>query len=358
MRRAVLWLGLITLLLPAVACSGDDSEAGDHALSEAFGVLPASTQRVEFTDVAAIEQRLGVDDLSGNLSEAEAQRYSAAFSDAGEDGAGNLPLLGDLRELDWNPTTVRWEARATDLAHLDATVDRYEDDVDLDDTVKSLEGFGYHGTDKGDAVVLRLSADASLRDKNGETLPDILGPTLVAIPDEHLLVDAHTEQAVRAFADGDVESASDDGDLAVLVEGSPEFVVAQLGSHGCRPARILNDPSTVPPHKRSEVAARYEQLGTPDAYAVSVQPDGTSAQAELRFGDDDTAAADSDPRTSLLRDGTSPALETSYADLFDVDGVTVDGADETIDLSLSQSPGTLSVMMQSSDWPFAACPAS
>lgn len=377
MKRWGLLIGLVALAVPLTACTGsDDGPASDDALAEAIDVIPASIQGFEFTDVGAIERRLGVDDLNGRLSTDELQEYSNAFLDAGEptstmlgQGGSALVAPGDMVEnrYDWNGVNVDWEAQAYDLqAQVVAEIRRFDDDVDLDAMVSDLKRFGYESSDEHGTTVLEVgqdSADGSdaLHTVDGVSLDeDVLGSPLVVLPDSHLVVTANIvgganeERTIAAFTDDD-ESLADSGALDDLIATDhSEFVMASLDSSQCA-TRSKPDPGVIRPKQAEEQAARLDSLETPDSYAIAVGADGESATARLRFADEDDASDDAGPREDLLADGQYAVSGDEYTGDFSADDVSVDGDVETIDLALkghtAQLQGSLFL-----EQPYAACP--
>lgn len=349
----------IALCLLATGCSGSGSDdAGDSsgAFGEAIDVLPSSAGSMYVVDVDRIEQRLGVDDLNGPLSDAEAERYADAFLDKQAIGSQLSTYLLTTNDLPWNASSLDWEAQTFGDDGI-ATVRRFTDDVDLEDVAADLEAFGYRSEDRDGATVLTLDLDDAdqtgmLHDGDRELPFQVLGPTVAVIPEDNVLVTAAADH-VDTFAGGE-ETIADSGAFDDLVDTEDaEFVYAQASAERCDPtgalAGSLNDEQI------DALAKQYAELGTPEAAAVTLDDGETEAWARLRFADAETAGADVSPRETLLAEGVSPVNGQPYTELFETGDVSADEDVETIELTMKRPPTTVLTMIHSSDLPFTAC---
>lgn len=327
-------------LLASTACSAD-SDDEQSPYEQALAALPSSTTALQFRDVRAGEERLGIDDVSDASSEDEklsylkkSQRSSWVASELG-------PYL--LQEkTPWQAPDVVWEVRAF-APRNGATVRRLDDDVDLDGAISELEDDGYNATERDDATLLTATFD-DLKNHNVSAFMT-MGAAMLVRPDQHLVVSATSEQDLEPFEDPD-ETLADVGTFDATddaVDSDTEFVQALSGSQLCDPTHADE--------------ARLEALGRPRSATLTIGPDGDSmtSSATLEFADEDAASADTGPRTRLLAHGTSEVTTMPYSDLMTVTDTAVDGSTESIDVSFADGPSPLITLIAQRDMPLTAC---
>ncbi len=355
-------LGLLALL--ASACTGDDDadtpgQAGH--VDEMLAVLPPDTGVAQLVDMAAVEERLGVADVGGDLSEEEADDYAAALSDAPWAGHPLASYVASARGLSWGPADVEWTVSVV-LAGGSAQVYGLADDVDPATVVGDLESFGYVPEQGDDATTLTLDLEdvdgssGMLENDDGALLPfAALGQSATVVPEAGLLVTGVAADRVVDTATGG-DTAADSAPLADLVPADVETAHLVIGS-ACVPRPNLADMPS--PDEIEAQVAQYAALGTPEASVTAVTVDDggeVATTSRLAFADDEAAEADAEARAQFFQQGRSIMTGEAYNEMLGVDGVTVEGTVETIDLDPVDGPQVVGQMLAAADAPFAVCP--
>ena len=366
-RRAasgVALLGLLGLVaLGASACTGDDdADAPDEAghVDEMLAVLPPDTALATIVDMAAVEERLGVADVGGDLSEGEADDYVTALSDAPWATHPLASYVVSAGGLSWGPADLEW-AVSVSLAGGSAQVYGLADDVDPATVVEDLESFGYVAEESDAATTLTLELDdvdgssGMLENGDGAELPfAALGQSATVVPEAGLLVTGVAADSVVDAATGG-DTAADSGPLADLVPADVETAHLVIGS-ACVPRVDTTDMPS--PDEIEAQVAQYAALGTPEASVTAVTVDGgdVATTTRLAFADDDAAAADAEARLQFFHQGRSMMTGEAYSEMLGVDEVTVKDSVETIDLEPAAGPQVIGQMLAAADAPFAVCP--
>lgn len=338
-------------VLTTAGCSGDgerDDGGTDtpSAYQQALEHLPSSVATFEFRDVATTEQRLGTDD------ETDADAYLKASAESSW-GVSSLTEHLAAGETPWTATDVEWEVQIGDPGPM--TIRALADDVDLEAAIGELEDAGYTSESHDDGTLLTADMDDFESDDVRTYLE--LGMAILVLPDEHLVVSSIDSERIAAYTDSE-ETLADAGTLDRLVDGESmdiEYVFAQVGPQPCDPAGLLGPE--VSPEAAKRAVQKSADLGTPIAatLAVGAIDDTLKASAHLRFGDEEAAGADVDPRTDVLEDGTSLVTNEPYSDYFTVDDISVDGDVETIVMEPDTSPNQVLSMVMQRDAPFLMC---
>ena len=161
-----------------------------------------------FVDMAAVEERLGVADVGGDLSEGEADDYVTALSDAPWAAHPLASYVVSAQRAVVGARRPRVGGVAV-LAGGSAQVSGLADDVDPATVVGDLESFGYVAEESDAATTLTLELDdvdgssGMLENGDGAELPfAALGQSATVVPEAGLLVTGVAADSVVDAATG------------------------------------------------------------------------------------------------------------------------------------------------------------
>lgn len=209
-RRVLVGLLVVAVLVAA----GFGAKAwwdADHRtdFQQALSLLPASTQRMSWTDWSGVRRTLHVPagraaaTMSGWMGRAYNRDYSPASTLT--DSAGAMQ-----REYGVSPANLDWEAYSQSR-HGAVLVLRVGDSVDLDTVGQSMTGMGYRKPAQDGGVwrigSARLSAD-------GANISSDLD-NVVLLPDQHLFIASESSSLARETA----QVAQGNGDSLAGVNG-------------------------------------------------------------------------------------------------------------------------------------------
>jgi hypothetical protein len=315
-------------------------------LDDAFEYLPAATYSLDFSDRAALAERLGIDDVDPrDISDDDLDDYLQAFQDHPEVVVANTDLgshLEVMRDAPFNDLDVEWEAHATwgdpDGDSRTALAWKVGDDLDFDDLADDLTDKGYEKSESGGLAV--YSVDPSAADATTNTIGGVYpAPLMLNVmldEDDHVVVsavDADALDDISKVIGDDADSLADDGgldDLTGAAEGDPAIAVISTAGPGLCPS--LGAP--LPEGDRGA----YDDLGRPEARALFVSDDEVpKVTLALQYGSDDDAAADLDARRTLVEEGLDQRTRQPFSDLGDFQ-VEQDGRLLTIDEDYTDGP--------------------
>lgn len=314
---------------------------GSSPVDEALEYLPANATTVLFTDRAAMDERLGLDDLATGASEDELADWVEAQQDEGY-GTELSPWLRPMQEAAFSDLDVEWEASGTSVDDGRVTVWKLDDDVDFDALADDLVDAGYERGTSGDIETF----EASLEDADENGLYDGRYPatlsSLALVPDEHLVLSGAIELAVDV-ADDDEDSLSDEGSFADLLDRAPD--AGDLEHAGLTTEPLCGAGARITPEQAADV---YEGLGHPDG-GIAVFADPDAVTAVRLFGEGDDAEADAEGLRGYLGDRAS-------ATGFDVElDVEADG-DAVTAVASFEDRRTMVQAWSRVDGPFACLP--
>lgn len=322
-------------------------------LSDAVDAVPKGTQRLAFTDWAAVRERLGIeadDDPSAADVEKLADRgYDldlSAVSSIDESTAALQKAFG------FSPMTMDWEAYAQ--AEEGATmVARMPGGFDFDTVRDRLEELGFTAPEKDDGVWL-----------GGIDLVSAIDPTITPelqyvalIEDRHLIVTSDTEsyaaqaaKVARGDGDalGDVDSARDlagkAGEPAAAMLWPRDFACSDL-------AMSQADPDTQA--QAEELVAAAGGVSPLSGMAMTLDADRTLSAIELF--DSGAQAKDNLKARATLAVGEAAGRGGSFSDDLTLTTSRTDGAAVVLRWKPKQQDGFVLSALDSGPVLFATC---
>jgi hypothetical protein len=346
-----LWIVVSALVATVAVIGGYAWWHGGDQTSFAWAVdhAPAGTQRVSWTDWAAIRAHEGVR-LSDRSSTGELQRFlDAAYDDDLSSTSALVTSAPVLQQrFGFSPASVGWELfsqspqGAVVMMHVD-------DGVDLDDVADHLREIGYQEPSADDGVWqggedLVASVSASL---SGEL-------QYVALDHADSLVLTSDSSSYLATA---LDALQGDGarasglDAVVDDAGEPLSAAVYDGGYACGALAMAHAGGSDRAQAKQLLSAAGE-VNPYSAFAMSDEPDG-SVRVTFEFADDTAARTNADTRATLAR-GPAPGQGGTFGDRFTVTSVTAEGS--LVVMHLAPRPDA-SVLSDLSTGPvlFASC---
>jgi hypothetical protein len=337
----------------ATATSGLPVDAISDAspLALALMLVPADAGEIVFTDVAAVKNRLGYGDLTGQAPTHERfEFWELARLDGAMLTGTRLYDWASVMSLDfgWTAEDIAWEiawttradtcTQPTDCAQA-AYVLKLRDDLDWNVLLSSLAANGYVESDETPGVF--TASKQSVPFEQVRLVPQIHAIAVgdVALPDG-----------------GDDEvppSITDHYDQLVEGLGNPE-------SAYLRP-RCVSLEAALGPDARDDDLTAYlgkndaSALQTPGRVAVAINDD-SSATVVIEYEDGASAAADVELRETIINHW--PSLQTGES--FPTVGVAHASVDSTltiVDIDVADVRRFASMVL-TDDAPWALCPAA
>lgn len=228
MRTRLLIGALVVVVVAVLVWAGLGWWQRSHRtdFERSLDVVPASTQRVSFTDWHAIRERLGVDgtDTSGHelsrwLDRAYDRDYSTTSPSADE-------AVAMAKYLGFSAAGAQWEVYGQSDEGA-ADVIRMEPDVDLDDIARELKSRGFKEPESDDGVW--NGGPDLLATIDPEISPEF--QYVVLLREEHLVVASdkigYLEEAAKV-ASGDGDSVADELGSATDMAGKSGDPVAAM----------------------------------------------------------------------------------------------------------------------------------
>jgi hypothetical protein len=349
--RRRLWVAGAVLVALALAVGGflwwrgqDDRTSFGWAVRHA----PAGTQRVSWTDWAAVRAHERAD-LSDGSSSGDLRRFlTRAFDD---DLSSASALVGSAAVLQqrfgFSPANADWELFSQ--SEQGAVVMLRLPKAVVDTVPDHLRTLGYREPADGDGVwnggadlVAGLSPDLT---------PEL---SYLAVDSDHSLVLASDSAAFLSVA---LKAVHGDGaratglDAVVDEAGEPLSSAVYTGDYACGALAMAHAGASDQAEGRRLLTAAGE-VGPYSAFAMSDEPDGT-VRVALAFESSDAARVNADSRAVLAR-GPAPGQGGTFSDRFAVDSVSADGS--LVVLRLTPRPGAY-VLSDLSTGPvlFATC---
>jgi hypothetical protein len=317
--------------------------------ARAVGLAPADTERVGWTDWAAVREDLGADLGATSPADEVAAMLDAGFErDLTSASALGSSALSLHDTVGLSPATLDWELFAQSDAGA-ALLLRPPEDASFDDLGVRLESLGFARPDD-DTGVWRGGPDVVAR-AGGTLTPEL--QHWVLLEDERLVVTSDTESyaaVAAAAAVGDGERVRGLGDV-VVPTGRPRAAVVYSGGYACEHLAMAQADGP----DQEQAAALVREAGTISpltGFALSVQPGG-GVRVALTFETDTQARANADSRAALAA-GPAPGQGGDFSERFSVESVTAGG--RTVVLELAPREGAY-VMSDLSAGPvlFATC---
>ncbi|MGA8246519.1 MAG: hypothetical protein WB797_06410 [Nocardioides sp.] len=317
-RRWIAGVALVAALVGAGVLwrrGGDGTSyawAAEHA--------PAGTQRLSWTDWAAIRAREGAD-LSARSSVPDVRHFlTRAFDDDLSSTSALVTSTPVLQQrFGFSPASADWELfsqgdqGAVVMLHLPSS--------DLEVVADRLTELGY--TRPADPTGVWEGGQDLLAEISPSLTPE-LAYVALDVHDSLVLASdtsAFLSVAVQAVTGGGARVSG----LAPVVgdAGDPLSSEVYSGDYACRALAMAHADAGDQAEARRLVAAAGE-VSPYSAFAMSDEPDG-SMRVAFEFDDSGTARTNADTRATLAR-GPAPGQGGSFRDRFTVDSVTAHGS--------------------------------
>lgn len=336
MRSRLALLMALVLVAAALAAVLGWRAATRPLLARAVELAPAGTERLSWTDWAAVRRELGVElDDSPTARELDDLLADAFERDLAATSAlvGSSPTLH--REYGFSPASLSWElfAQGPDGA---VEILGFPEGTDLGDLGDRLERLGYQRPADAEGV-WRAGADALAR----------IGPDLtpelqyVALLGEGLVLTSdrpdYLEQAA-AVARGEKEAVTG---LEEVVEASGSPVAASVftGDYACE--KLAMAQADAGDQEQAEaLLADAGGVHPMTGFAMSVQTGGR-VRAAMSFESEEHAREDADSRAALAS-GPAPGQGGDFGDRFAVRSAVARGSTVVLELAPEEGEYVLS----------------
>lgn len=305
-------VGIALVVIIALALTAYAVWPRPAAFERAVGLLPEDSQRVLWTDWAAIRGEVDCRDWS---------RCEERLSDTDLGAASALVISAEALEgqLQWGPRLVDWEVLGQSTAGQVLVVGGFDSEqLESVATTYAARGFTAPSEKRLDGGVWTGGGDVLAR--LGISEPVFGHAAFLA--DEGLLLSSDDP---GYLADAVASARTGDGPDLPLV-ASVDNAIAAVGLAGDRACEELGF-ATADSGAQAEAEQLVEAAGgvSPlDGYLVALGPDGAWT-AVLGFEDDARAERDLLPRQRLAA-GTDPGQAGTYPELFTLDSAETDGS--------------------------------
>jgi hypothetical protein len=294
---------------------------GQTSFAWAVARAPQGTQRMSWTDWAAVRRREGVR-LSARSSVRDVHQFLDRAFDDDLDSASALvtstPVL--QQKFGFSPATVDWELFSQSYRGAVVML-KLPSSIDLDDVANHLQDLGYTPPASSDGVW-----------RGGPDLVAEISPSLT--PElSYIALDAHDGLVLTSDRAGFLGTAMSavtghgsrlTGVSAVVDDaGEPLSSAVYTGDYACAALAMAHASAGDQTEARHLVAAAGE-VSPYSAFAMSDEPDG-SVRVAFEFEDSDQARTNADSRATLAQ-GPAPGQGGSFRDRFSVDSVTAHGS--------------------------------
>lgn len=353
-RRTVTLVVVLVVALVAVVLGRkvwQDRHRTD--LSEALAVVPASTQRLAFTDWAAVRRALDVPEQT-RPTDANIERLSASAYDADLSAASSIDeATAALQEhFGFSAATVLWEAFAQSDEGAVMVV-RLPDDFDLGRVEDHLSDLGFAEPSRSTGVW-----------QGGADLVAAIDPTItpelqyvVVLADQNLVVTSdeedYAEQAAEV-AQGDRDSLADVGRTRELVDTLDEPAAALVwpGDFACDD--LAMSQADEDSQDRADVLVDEAGGVSPmSGLVMALQPDRDLVVAAL-FEDSGQAKDNLGPRAELAV-GEAPGRGGSFSDDLRLVTSRTDGSAVMLELRPKAESGFVLSALYDGPVLFATC---
>lgn len=349
----------LTVLTAAILVAAGCTTAGEAAppatgapaptgtIAEALAVVPSGVASFTVTDHQRRNDRWGVPDISSaDVPDSPAWDTWSERSVGGVGGTlgGFTAVMAE--EWGWSELDLRWEADLHRDGGQVSTVLAFEEDVDMQVVVASLEGNERSGPD--DRPFFRLSPGTA------EFFPFFAATVL---PDRHLVVLGQPDEQLLALIDGEGTSVATDSTTTTLVGavGPADRLLVTTGALACTDP--LGGAPTRTPEEMKRLAEQFgeRELAPLTSLAIALVDDET-ATVLAGYADDATAAADLPRRTALWEEGVSLNSGQPYTEIVTLDEAVAEGAAVRYSFSSpDRGPATVLAMWGNRDAPWAFC---
>ena len=339
---------------------------------DAFAYFPADATSVTFSDQVGTEERLGVQDIASDSSDAEFEEYLVQLSENPWAGNAFTTYLQTMRKegAAFTSLDVVWSAEVRGETDGDpsgsyAQLFGMDPDLDLDAVADAMVEAGFDEVEVDGARGVTSAPGAA------DPLTGFIGPypvgagDLVMLPEEHLMISGPDAEWILDVVNGDADSLADEDDISDLLQDEDvEYVAISRGAGACTSAL---SPDTLGGRVTPETVEALMQdledadLGTADATAAFVARDGDDVTllARLLFDDADQASDDRDARETYLDTATDLVTSEPLSGVIDVNSIETEGSLETVRYEYlgDRGPGRLFADVQDRNLAATTCVA-
>ncbi|MFS3127184.1 hypothetical protein ACLM5J_02135 [Nocardioides sp. Bht2] len=286
-------------------------------LQEAARLLSAETQRVNFTDWAAIRAELKVSDPTGAAGEAMVEKALDAELTSSTLASSSALLM---EGFGFNPLASEWEVLGQSVEG-QVIIVRTDESLGAVRSAITELGFKKPGKDAGDGAVWQGGPDA-VAAVTGLATYEL--SHLAFLDEEGLILGSDSPEylakAVKV-AKGDKDGLEQDDLLAAA--GEPLTASVLLGDQACGELTMANADESA----RAAARTLIDEVGGVSpltAYLVAVGP-GKDLTVGFGFDEDDQADDDKAPRSALAK-AEDPGQLLAYPEVFAFDSAEADGS--------------------------------
>jgi hypothetical protein len=309
-------------------------------LASAIRFAPAGTERVSWTDWAAVRRELDSDVGPRSLASEVQQFLDRAFEQDLSPASALLSSAPVLQtEFGFSPATVEWELFSQGEAGAAVALGMGED-FDADTVADRLESLGYQRPDSDDTAGGTWKGGADLLPTIGQQLTPELQHVAV-LGDEDVVLTSDTVEGLEAA----VATARGDEDHLDAVEpvvervGEPVAASVYTGSHACR-ALAMSQADTTAQAEGEALLDRAGEVNPMTGFAVARQPGG-SVRFAMSFASEDQARVNAETRAALAS-GPAPGQGGEFSDRFTVESAGAEGEVVLIDVRPAEGSYVLS----------------
>ena len=319
-----LWIVAAVVIALVVAAGGylwwrhDDDRT---SFAWAVGHAPGGTQRLSWTDWAAVREHVHAD-LSQRSSADDLRRFlDRAYDDDLSSTSALVTSAPVLQQrFGFSPASADWELfsqsyqGAVVMLHLPSS-------VDLDDVADHLRDLGYQEPGDPDGVW-----------QGGEDLVARISPSLSGEL-QYVALDRHDDLVLTSdsasFLGVALDAVRGHGaratgfDAVVDDAGEPLSSAVYSGDYACGALAMAHAGAADQAQARQLLASAGE-VNPYSAFAMSDEPD-ESVRVAFEFDGDDVARTNADTRATLAR-GPAPGQGGTFGDRFHVTSVTAHGS--------------------------------
>jgi hypothetical protein len=352
-RIAVVTMALVLVVVALVSGRKLWTDLHRTGFSEALDVVPRATQRMAFTDWAAVRKELGVRDqdrpTTATIEKLSSKGYDSDLTAASSIDESTAALQ---KNFGFSPATADWEAYAQSDEGATMIV-RMPDGFDLEHVTGHLEDLGFTKPSKKDGVW-----------KGGVDLVAAIDPTITpelqyvaVLADKHLVVTSDEESyAAKAasVARGDGSSLGDLASMRGLVGKFDEPAAAMVWSRdfACDDLAMsqADDDSQA---QADELVSKAGGVSPLSGLVMAMDPDRTFRVGEL-FEDSRQAKDNLRPRAELAV-GAAPGRGGSFSDDLELESSRTDGAAVMLEMRPKQKTGFVLSALDNGPVLFATC---
>lgn len=352
-RIAVLAMALVLVVVGLITARKVWQETHRTDLSEALDVVPRATQRLAFTDWAAVRDQLGVptqdNPSAATIDKLGSKGYDTDLSSASSIDESTAALQ---KNFGFSPATVDWEAYAQSPEGATMVV-RLPDGFDFKRVTGHLDDLGFTRPSKADGVW-----------EGGVDLVAAIDPTITpelqyvaVLADQHLIVTSdeksYAETAVKA-AKGDTDSLGDVSSMSDLVGKFDEPAAAMVWSRdfACDDLAMsqADEDSQAQANELIDKAGGVTPLS---GLVMAMDPDRTLTVGE-QFESSRQAKDNLKPRATLAV-GDALGRGGSFSDDFKLESSRTNGSAVMLELRPKQKIGFVLSALDNGPVLFATC---